>query len=196
MFAFYRMRVLMAASLSTLLSAIIPIAIILPIFIIRIKRMSKGTRVSTRKAVLFSVGLAVISTVLVASSFSMGISLYFIPVYAIISGVAGYLAYLYSDKSLHFWKTADGSIYVKGGTSIFLLYMISVVARIAISSAFGGTQGFFGNSQGISETALTTAMIFDGLLVTGAALLIGRNVRIISKDKRITEGKEGVEYEA
>jgi len=185
----------MAVNPQVLLSAIIPIAIVAPILAIRMRRMSKGTKVNTKRALIFTAILAAVAIVLVVNSFSMGISTYFIPIYVLIAGIAGIASYHYSSMSLYFWKTADGSISVKGGTSIFLLYVVSVIARLAISTIFGVGQGSFGASQDVTQTALTATKIFDGLLVAGAALMIGRNVRIITKNKMILEGKGSVNSE-
>ena len=88
----------------------------------------------------------------------------------------------------------DSSIYMKGGLSIYLIYVVALSIRIAINFLFIGSGKFYFNNQesvlaNVTDIAImpllrlgpaTTILAFvatDVLLIVGAGLLIGRNAK-------------------
>lgn len=179
---------------SSILSVLLPLAIVLPIIFFRVRRIRNGTRVSAGRTVAFSTILLGISIALTVNSFYLGVSSTYGFVYAAIFLIVAYASYHYSNRVLDFWRTRDGSIYVKGGTAVFLFYIVSMVARLAVSSIVGGSQGFFisPQNQAVPAEVIVAAAIFDGLLMAGVASLIGRNARILKNYHRIKDGKDNV----
>ena len=126
---------------------------------------------------------------------------YVIPYFAIALGAA-YCSYGYSKRTLSFRKLpndegGDLSIYMKGGLSIYLIYVVALSIRIAINFLFIGSGKFYFNNQesvlaNVTDIAImpllrldpaTTILAFvvtDVLLIVGAGLLIGRNARVLN----------------
>ena len=98
------------------------------IIIFRIKKAIHGTKVNVKKTIIFSAYFVAITSFLVYNSFLVGgvPVVYAVPYFAVII-VAVYCSYMYSKRTLSFLKlpSDDGNpvIYVKGGLSIFLLYV-------------------------------------------------------------------------
>jgi hypothetical protein len=175
----------------SLLPLVISLAIISPIVIFRMRKMQKGTKVSVVKTIGFSAFLLGFSIFAVLSSFSVGVPLGYSAMYTAIFGVVAFGSYHYANRVLDFWKTRDGSIYVKGGMVLLVFYVAALVTRIAISSAFGGESFEFQESNtNASPASILAAIILDALLVAGAGLLVGRNARIMRRFQAISSGKE------
>jgi hypothetical protein len=114
---------------------------------------------------------------------------YAIP-YTITAVLSTYISYVRSKKSLLFWKQ-DSSHYVKGGLTLYLLYVVALSIRIAINFLFVGYQEVMLNQQGdivainrpivstTPELRLLSLIVTDSLLAVGVGLLIGRNLRVI-----------------
>jgi len=184
-----------------LLPLIFAFAIMAPILFLRMRRMRNGTKIDVRKSIAFSAILLGFSAFVIVSSFSIGVPQLYALVYgAVFVGVA-YGSYHYSNRVLDFWRTPDGSIYVKGGGMVLAFYIAALVARIAISATIGGGQeGFSGSIQALqveeaSPNAILAATIVDGLLMVGVGLLVGRNARIVHRFRAIMNGKETARQE-
>jgi hypothetical protein len=177
---------------STILSALLPIAIISPILVFRMRKMQKGGKVSAKKTIAMSALLLGISITLTINTFSLGVSTLYVLGYAAIFGIIFYCSYQYSNRLLDFWRARDGTVYVKGGSAIFIAYFISVIARISISALLGYPQGFTQSQQTVSSDAILAATVFDAILIVGVALLIGRNARILTRHNRIKKGLETI----
>lgn len=163
--------------------------------------MRNGTKIDVRKSIAFSAILLGFSAFVIVNSFSIGVPQLYALVYgAVFVGVA-YGSYHYSNRVLDFWRTPDGSIYVKGGGMVLAFYIAALVARIAISATIGGggQEGFSGSIQALqveaSPNAILAATIVDGLLMVGVGLLVGRNARIVHRFRAIMNGKETARQE-
>ena len=102
----------------------------------------------------------------------------------------------YPNRLISFWKgSKPGSIYVKGGTHIHLVYAIGTTSRIIISILFIGSL-FTPSRKGIiyidNSTALLTTIVFDLLLMISLGLLIGINRRILIRYNLISTGREKI----
>jgi len=171
------------------------------IIILRIKKAIQGTKVNVKRIIIFSAYFLGITSFLVYNSFLIGNIPrgYTIIYFTIISG-AVYWSYLYSKRTLSFSKLLDSksvkpTIYVKGGLSIYLLYVAALTIRIAISylvigsdtSYFNNQQSILANStfdiQPIFQTDPATIMlaftVADFLLIAGTGVIIGRTARIL-----------------
>jgi hypothetical protein len=171
------------------------------IIIVRIKKAIQGTKVNVTQTIIFSAYFVAISSFLVYNSFLVGgvPVVYAVPYFAVVVAAA-YCSYIYSKRTLSFLKlpNEDGSsvIYVKGGLSIFLLYVAALGIRIAINILFIGSEKlYFNNQQTIlgnstvtllmpmvhidAATTVLALTITDLLLIAGAGLVVGRNARVL-----------------
>lgn len=175
----------------SLLPLVISLIIVSPIAVLRMRKMQKGTKVSTAKTVIFSGFLLGFSIFAVFSSFSIGVPPAYSAIYAAVFAAVALGSYHYANRVLDFWKAADGSVHVRGGAVLMAFYVAALIARIAISSTFGG--GPFSSIQSnstISPDSFFVAIILDVLLVAGAGLLVGRNARILKRFRAISSGRE------
>ena len=111
--------------------------------------------------------------------------------YTITAVLSTYTSYVHSKKSLLFWKQ-DSSHYVKGGLTLYFLYVVALSIRIAINFLFVGYQEVMLNQQGdiitinrpiisitTPELRLSSLIVTDSLLTVSVGLLIGRNLRVM-----------------
>ena len=176
--------------------------IIMIIIVLRIRKAIQGTKVNVKKTIIFSTYFVAISSFLVYNSFLIGsvAVVYVIPYFAVVVA-AIYSSYVYSKRTLSFLKLPDSksgnsAIYVKGGLSIYFLYIAALIIRIGINFLFIGSEKFYFNNQQTilgNETATTIMPMFhidpattilaftvaDFLLIIGVGLIIGRNTRVL-----------------
>jgi len=170
------------------------------IIIFRLKKAIQGTKVNVKKTIIFSAYFVAISSFLVYNSFLVGgvPVVYAVPYFAVVVAAA-YCSYIYSKRTLSFLKLpSDGNsvMYVKGGLSIFLLYVAALTIRIAINFLFIGSEKlYFNNQQSIlgngtatdiipmvhiyAATTVLVLTITDLLLIIGAGLVVGRNASVL-----------------
>lgn len=161
------------------------------IIVIRIRKVLQGTKISIRKSILFSAYYIVITSFLIYNSFLLAVPVTYAIPYALAALLSTYISYVYSKRSLLFWKQDSINVYVKGGIALYLLYVIALSIRIAINFIFIGYQEVTLNQQGdmiiinrpiINTTSQLTTLsliVTDFLLVLGVGLLLGRNLRVI-----------------
>ena len=161
------------------------------IIVIRIRKVLQGTKISIRKSILFSAYYIVITSFLIYNSFLLAVPVTYAIPYALAALLSTYISYVYSKRSLLFWKQDSINVYVKGGIALYLLYVIALSIRIAINFLFIGYQEVTLNQQGdivtinrpmintTSELTTLSLIITDFLLVLGVGLLLGRNLRVI-----------------
>src|SRR5215467_12504833 len=171
------------------------------ISVLRIRRSIQGTKVNV-KTIVFSAYFVVITSFLVYNSFLIGsvAVLYVIPYFAAVI-VTIYYSYIHSKRSLSFLKLPDSkggnsAIYVKGGLSMYFLYVAALTIRVVINFLFIGSEKFYFNKEQTilgneNATAImpflhtTPAMITlastvtDFLLIIGMGLIIGRSARVL-----------------
>ena len=170
--------------------------------IFRTKKAIQGTKVNVKKTIIFSAYFVAISSFLVYNSFVIDNDpvVYVIPYLAVVV-VASYCSYRYSRRTLSFVKlpnSDDGNpaVYVRGGLSIFLLYVAALTIRIAINFLFIGSEKLYFNNQQIilgngtatvimpmvhtdPATTVLALTITDLLLIVGAGLVLGRNASVL-----------------
>jgi hypothetical protein len=126
-------------------------------------------------------------------------AVYVIPYFVVV--VAIYLSYVHSKRTLSFLKSpvstnGNSAIYVKGGLSMYFLYVAALTIRIVINFLFIGPERFYFNNQQTilgNPTAAVIMPIFhtdaamsmlaftigDFLLIIAMGLIIGRNARVL-----------------
>lgn len=179
---------------------------------LRIRRMRNGTRVSKGRTIGYVGVLGAISSLFIVESiYSIGVSPLFVIPYAATIASSAYFGYKYSKKSLVFSRAAptgdsgsSSSIFVKGGIAIFAIYIAAMIARIMIGFLFVGTSGFFsfnGTATGsvgqtayppIDSAAYLGSVVTDFLMMFGAGLFLGRNVRIYRHYSMIQKGEVSI----
>jgi hypothetical protein len=176
--------------------------IIIIISVLRIRRSIQGTRVNVKKTIIFSAYFVAITSFLVYNSFLIGsvAVLYVIPYFAVVI-VTIYYSYIHSKRSLSFSELRDSNggnsaIYVKGGLSMYFLYVAALTIRVVINFLFIGSERFYFNKEQTmlgnenataimpmlhTNHALMTMVstVTDFLLIIAMGLIIGRNARVL-----------------
>ena len=153
----------------------------------------RGTRFSAARTTLFAVFYVLLGVAFSAFSFYEGVPIYLAAVYAALLAVAAVWSYGYADKRIVFWNGGDGSLWFKGGVVIYLIYVVGLIARLAIDYVVIGPAVFsFTPGLVLTGTALYATIATDLLLVFGVGLLLGRNLRVLKRYRGIKEGKEVV----
>jgi hypothetical protein len=169
------------------------IFILVTLFVLlRLARRTHANHVGTRFSLVRTYASAALYVALVVLysglSFSEGVTFLVALPEVVLAFTAIYLSYRYSGRRVSSWKTADGSVYFKGGIGIYIIYIVGLLGRLSIiiidgPSAFGGQ---------LSGTALYGSMAADLILAIGGGLLIGRYVRSIRRFSQIQRGEESV----
>ncbi len=163
----------------------------------RLKWTKHGRKVTNRKIIVESIFyLALGSIVVIESIYNAGVPILFLIPYLILFFGFQHYSYIRSNSLISFWKgSKPGSIYVKGGTHIHLVYAIGTASRIIISILFIGSL-FTPNRKGIiyidNSTAVLASIVFDLLLMISLGLLIGINRRILIRYNLINTGREKI----
>ena len=166
-------------------------AIIFILIAIRIRRIIYGTRISKLRSLVYSVWYVVFAGLLISSSFLTGVSVYYAGIDAAIYVAALFAAHRAIDSRLVFWRGADGSIWAKGGTIIYMIYVLGLVVRLAIDFIYvPSTLSFSFTSLSLGPTAIAAEIATDALLAFGSGLLTGRNVRLYQRYVGIEKGRE------
>jgi hypothetical protein len=109
------------------------------------------------------------------------------------NAAAALWSYRYTDKRISFWKASDGSLFFRGGILIYLIYLAGLLTRLSIDVILIGPAMFsFSGGVQLSGTALYGSMATDLVLIFGVGLLIGRNIRVYRRYRRIQGGGEAV----
>jgi hypothetical protein len=110
-------------------------------------------------------------------------------------------SYIHSKRSLSFSELPDSNggnsaIYVKGGLSMYFLYVAALTIRVVINFLFIGSERFYFNKEQTipgneNATAIMpmihtspaimtlTSTITDFLLIIAVGLIIGRSARVL-----------------
>ncbi len=175
----------------------IVLGILILLVIRRFSRVMRGSKVSLGRTLLFSVYYLGFAGLLIAVSvISGGVGAVDLVLYALVGAIGAYASYVVSNSRIGFWKGPDGSIWYKGAIVVYLIYIVGLIARIAIDLVFIGPAAFsfsLGGAQPtLSSTAIDAGIATDLLLCLGVGLLVGRNVRVIKRYNGIMAGKEQV----
>lgn len=173
------------------------LGILILLVIRRFSRVIRGSKVSLGRTILFSIYYLGFAGLLIAVSIvSGGVSADDLVLYALVGAIGAYASYVVSNSRIGFWKGADGSIYYKGAIIVYLVYIVGLIARIAIDLIFIGPAAFsfsLGGAQpALSSTAMDAGIATDLLLCLGVGLLVGRNARVMKRYNAIVAGKETV----
>ena len=176
--------------------------IIMIMIILRLRKAIQGTKVNVKRTIIFSAYFVAISSFLVYNSFLIGnVPIVYVIPYLAVVVAASYCSYRYSRRTLSFVKSpnsddGNSAVYVRGGLSIFLVYVAALTIRIAINFLFIGSEKlYFNNQQTILGNGTATVImpmfhtdpattilaftVTDFLLLIGVGLIIGRNTRVL-----------------
>ena len=181
------------------LTIIVSLLITAAIILFRIKRVRSGTRITAARILGFLIIYLVAVVFVISTSFLLrGIQIFFLIPYFTVFCLAAYGSYRYSNNALKFWKDADGSIYVKGGLILYLIYVGVLTPRIILDFIFV-PQGYFYVNEAQQLVTVNAGTVgwpvvigADLLLMFGASLLLGRNIRLLKRYFRIKRGKERI----
>ena len=159
----------------------------------RTYNMHRGTRFSVGRTILFLFIYSAIGLIFSATSFYEGVPLLWAPIYALVLAAAAVASYIYSDRRITFWRRPDGAIYFRGGVIIYLIYLVGLIIRLVIDYVVIGPDVFsFTPGITLTGTALYATVITDLLLTFGVGLLMGRNLRVLSRYRRIERGEDTI----
>jgi hypothetical protein len=128
-----------------------------------------------------------------ALSYFQGVSYLLAVPEVLLAVVAAFWSYKYTDRRISFWRAPGGSLFFRGGVVIYVIYLAGFIARLSIDVAFGASSIFsFASGVQLSGAALYGSMATDLLLILGVGLLIGRNIRVIRRYRRIQRGQESL----
>jgi len=128
-------------------SLIFTFVIITIISVLRIRSI-QGTKVNVKKTIVFSAYFVAITSFLVYNSFLIGsvVVLYVIPYFA-VAIVTIYYSYIHSKRSLSFRNDGNSAIYIRGGLSMYFLYVAALTIRVVINFLFIGSERFYFNKE-------------------------------------------------
>jgi hypothetical protein len=150
----------------------------------------RGTRFSSARTTIFAVFYVLLGVGFSALSFYEGVPIYLAAVYAVLLIASAVWSYGYADKRITFWTGGDGALWFKGGVVIYIIYVIGLIARLAIDYIVIGPDIFSISTIALTGTALYATIATDLLLVFGVGLLLGRNLKVLKRYQMIKEGKE------
>lgn len=171
------------------------LGIMLLLILRRFSRVVRGSRVSKGRTIAFMIYYLAFASLLIAVSIAAGgVSPDFLALYVLVGAVGVYVAYAHSNKTIGFWKAADGSIWYKGAIVVYIVYIVALITRIAVDLYFIGPSAFnfSGPPTALSATTIDASILVDILLALGSGLLTGRNIRIYRRYEGILAGKEQV----
>lgn len=183
------------------LTIIISLVITAAIILFRLRRIRSGTRISAARIVGFLIIYLVLVIFVVSTSFLLrGIQIVYLIPYITVVCLTAYGSYRCSNNTLKFWKGAEGSIYVKGGFILYLIYIGALTPRIIILDFIFVPQGYFYVNDAqqlvtVNVKTITWPVIIsvDLLLMFSAGLLVGRNTRLLKRYRRVKrERKESL----
>jgi hypothetical protein len=159
----------------------------------RTYNMHRGTRFSMGRTILFLVIYAAIGLIFSTTSFYEGAPILLTPIYAIVLIGAAVASYIYSDRRITFWRRPDGAIYFRGGVIIYLIYLMGLIIRLTIDYVVIGPDVFsYTPGLVLTGTSLYATIATDLLLMFGVGLLLGRNLRVLRRYRRIERGEDTI----
>jgi len=171
--------------------------VIVIVILTRFRWTRHGRKITKTRLIIESIFFLVIGSIVVFDSFyNVGVPiLYLIPFLLLFFGLQ-HISYLHSNRLMSFWKESKSkSIYVKGGSHIYLAYVVGTASRIIISILFIGSL-FSPSRRGIiyadESTTLLATILTNLLLMASLGLLIGINRRILVRYNSIMEGRETI----
>ena len=160
------------------------------------RRIINGTKISVARTIGFSAYYVLFGVLVLSGSFFLPIPVEYFTAYPIAFAATFLLAFEFARRRLIFWKAADGSIYSKGGVPIYLFYIAGLIARVVIGYIYIGPN-FLSyiptTTLALSGVAISATIATDLILIAGAGLLFGRNMRILRKYLAFKSGKETAE---
>jgi hypothetical protein len=177
---------------SALPSSFVIVIILMLIIVARIRRVITGTKVSTARAFAYIAYYVGFAALILSGSYFEGVPAVYFAIYASILVVVAFVSFTIARGMLVFWRGPDGAIYSKGALPIYLTYVVGLILRISIGYIFVGPN-FLYSTTPLTGAGLEATIITDVILVIGAGLLVGRNLRLVSRYRAIQSGKESLQ---
>jgi len=181
------------------LTIIASLVIIAAIILVRLRTTRSGTIITAARIVGFLIIYLVVVIFVASISFLLrGIQIVYLIPYITVLCLTAYGSYRYSNNTLKFWKSTEGSIYVKGGFILYLIYIVALTPRIILDFIFIPQGYFYVNDVqqlvtiNVTTIAWPVVISVDLLLIFGAGLLVGRNTRLLKRYRRIKRGEERI----
>lgn len=171
---------------------VITFAIIVILVVSRIFRTVRGVRVSGARTIGYMIFYLFFGLFFVVPSFIVGVPVYYAALDVLGAIIAAFISHHLADRRITFWRATDGSIWYKGGIIIYLIYVAGLVARLSIDLIVLGPSAFTFNTHSLSSSALLWTIVTDLLLMFGVGLLIGRNIRVYERYKKILANQESL----
>ncbi|HYL65512.1 MAG TPA: hypothetical protein VET47_00140, partial [Candidatus Limnocylindrales bacterium] len=159
--------------------------VIIGAVVYRFRKISSGGKVNRNKIIGLTIFYIAISFLTVFSSFQIGISVQYLPVYIGLLTGSTYLSYRSVGKRLTFWKTDEGFTHVKGGTLPYVVWLVGLVARFVLEYLFIGPDFLtaVATQKSLSTTTVEITLLVDMILMIGVGALTGRNLQILTRLK-------------
>ena len=160
----------------------------------RLYRNYTGVKVSAARTIGYTAFYFLFGAFFLIASFVEGVPSYYAIPEAVVLLMAAVGSYRLADRRLSFWRSPSNGdvIFYKGGIIIYLIYIIGLIARLAIEFIYIGPSAFTFAVASLSQTAIIATAVTDLLLTFGIGLLVGRNVRVYQRFRAIMEGKESI----
>jgi hypothetical protein len=170
------------------------IVLLFILILVRLRRIINGSLVSVGRTVAYSAYYIGFSALVLSSSFFSGVQAQYFVVYIVVALVAAFISYRAASTRMVYTKLPDGSIFAKGGRSIYFVYLGALAARIIVGYVLVGSAFFYvaPGSAPLSSAALAGTIAIDLFLVFGVGLLFGRNMQIMRKYRAYKIGKESI----
>ncbi|MDG6911056.1 MAG: hypothetical protein JRN18_01750 [Nitrososphaerota archaeon] len=170
-------------------SSYLVILIVVALVLVRVSRRvlasHKGTAFSISRTYIYTAVYILIGVAFSALSYAEGVPYLVALPEAALAAVAAAGSYFYSDRRIVFWKEGE-TLYFRGGVVIYLVYLVALVARLALDVAFLGPAAFSLSSASLTGAALYSTIATDLLLTFGVGLLLGRAVRLAMRYSKIS----------
>jgi hypothetical protein len=160
--------------------------VIVIVLIFRFRKILSGGPVNKNRIILTTVSYFGISMLTVYSSFQVGVSVWYVFVYAGMLIGATCLSNRFVGNAIKIWKADDGKIHAKGGSIPYIIWIAGLVSRFTLGYVFIGPDYFmttYGAQKTLDTFAVHITLVVDLIMMLGVGTLSGRNLQLISKLK-------------
>ena len=130
------------------------------IIILRIRKVIKGTKVDTKRTIIFSVYFIANASFLVYNSFLIGgIPFAYIVLYFAIAVTAVYCSYMYSKSALSFWESPIYDSCIHTQLSVYIVYVVALSIHIMINFLFIGSDKLYFDNQPLANDTTSAILV-------------------------------------
>src|SRR5690348_5368562 len=111
------------------------VLVISVIAIFRLRKRIAGGIVNKNRVILTTILYFATSVLAVFGSFQIGVSLWYLVVYAVALAGSAYLSSKLVNDKITIWKTDDGLVHAKGGNIPYIIWIAGLLSRFVIGYA-------------------------------------------------------------